>query len=317
MTFSVIIPAYNRATLIGATLEAIFAQTLPPAEVIVVDDGSTDNTAEVARRWNLCRVIEARNGGAAGARHAGVLASRGERIAFCDSDDLWRPGHLAALAAAFALAPQAGFAFTNFVHVVDDQWDGRDKFAAAPAAFWRPFRELSPAVLLADRPVFEELLTFQPVFPSCTAMTRAFYDRAGGYDAAFGRLPSEDLEFTLRCAMHAPIAAVREPTVGVRKHPGNHSGNQLAQLCGEIEILQSMRRRPGIDAGRQAALREQIVKRTGEAFEAAFAKGDWPLIRRLAHELPRGEGSLKRRLKRLIASAPAGMADGLRRLVLR
>lgn len=89
---SVIIPAYNRAHLIGETLRSLLIQTLPASEIIVVDDGSTDNTAEVAAAFGSpVRVIRQTNAGPAAARNTGFNASSGEYIHFFDSDDLAAP----------------------------------------------------------------------------------------------------------------------------------------------------------------------------------------------------------------------------------
>jgi len=89
MSISVIIPVFNRAGLIGATLRSLRVQTLPADEVVVVDDGSTDGTAKaVAEAWSGVQVIEQMNGGPAAARNTGFRASRGEFIHFFDSDDL-------------------------------------------------------------------------------------------------------------------------------------------------------------------------------------------------------------------------------------
>jgi glycosyltransferase involved in cell wall biosynthesis len=86
---SVIIPSYNRASLISATIENMLSQTLPPFEVIVVDDGSTDNSVEVIRQFgDRVKLIQQPNQGPGPARNAGFKASRGEYIQFMDSDDL-------------------------------------------------------------------------------------------------------------------------------------------------------------------------------------------------------------------------------------
>lgn len=95
--FSVIIPAYNRASYIAATLRSVFAQTFSDYEVIVVDDASTDDTVEIVRTFGeRVKVLEQKNSGPGAARNLGSKHARGEYLAFLDSDDLWFPWTLAA-----------------------------------------------------------------------------------------------------------------------------------------------------------------------------------------------------------------------------
>jgi hypothetical protein len=90
--FSVIIPTYNRETLVGATLDSVFAQQFADAEIIVVDDGSTDETiARVAGFGDRVRILRQDHRGCAAARNLGAREARGEYLAFLDSDDLWFP----------------------------------------------------------------------------------------------------------------------------------------------------------------------------------------------------------------------------------
>jgi glycosyltransferase involved in cell wall biosynthesis len=103
MRISVVIPAFNAADVIGETLDSVQRQTLPPHEVIVVDDGSLDGTASVARAHPLKPIVLAQpNKGAASALNAGVRAAAGDAIAFLDADDLWSPEKLEVQAAALA-----------------------------------------------------------------------------------------------------------------------------------------------------------------------------------------------------------------------
>lgn len=98
VTVSVVIPTYNRAHSIGAALDSILAQDPPADEVIVVDDGSTDNTLEVLAAYgDRIAVLRQDNAGAAAARNTGIRHATGDWVAFLDSDDLWLPGRLAAL----------------------------------------------------------------------------------------------------------------------------------------------------------------------------------------------------------------------------
>lgn len=91
---SVVIPAYNAAGLLPAALESVFNQTVRPHEVIVVDDGSRDATAEVAGRFPAVTVIRQENGGPGAARNRGIHAATGEWIALLDADDTWLPERL-------------------------------------------------------------------------------------------------------------------------------------------------------------------------------------------------------------------------------
>jgi glycosyltransferase involved in cell wall biosynthesis len=95
-TVSVVIPTYNRADLLGEALESVFAQSFADYEIIVVDDGSTDDTAERLKGYGeLVRVLRQDNLGIGPARNRGIDAARGRYVALLDSDDLWRPGKLA------------------------------------------------------------------------------------------------------------------------------------------------------------------------------------------------------------------------------
>ena len=95
-TVSVVIPCFNQGHFLAEAIESVQAQTLPAAELVVVDDGSTDATGVVARRYATARYLVQRNLGLARARNRGLRAARGEFLVFLDADDRLRPGALAA-----------------------------------------------------------------------------------------------------------------------------------------------------------------------------------------------------------------------------
>jgi glycosyltransferase involved in cell wall biosynthesis len=113
-TISVIIPAYNREAYLAEAIESALGQTLPPDEIIVVDDGSSDRTAEIARSYGReVRCISQENQGAGVARNAGVKEAQGSLIAFLDSDDLWLDRKLEAQAAFLRMHPETDMVFCH------------------------------------------------------------------------------------------------------------------------------------------------------------------------------------------------------------
>lgn len=149
---SVVIPTYNRADWLPKTLAAVLEQTLEPMEVIVVDDGSTDGTAALARSFPPpVKYSRIENSGVCCARNVGMSLARGAWLAFCDSDDLWHPRKLEAQARLLQSAPGLEFAFNNFRAAVPPRARGRSLrlkglIAALPPAIDRALRRLSLAV---------------------------------------------------------------------------------------------------------------------------------------------------------------------------
>ena len=99
-TFSVIVPLYNKQNEIGDTLRSILAQRYSPLEIVVVNDGSTDGSAEVVRSFDspLIRLITQPNAGECAARNRAIAEARGEYLALLDADDTWDPGYLEEIA---------------------------------------------------------------------------------------------------------------------------------------------------------------------------------------------------------------------------
>jgi glycosyltransferase involved in cell wall biosynthesis len=88
------IPVYNGEAFLADAIESVLAQTFRPSEVLVIDDGSTDGSADVARRYPEVRYVHQENRGDAGARNAAIEHAQGDHIAFLDADDVWKPRKL-------------------------------------------------------------------------------------------------------------------------------------------------------------------------------------------------------------------------------
>ena len=117
---SVVIPTYNRARWLPDSVASVLAQTSSPAEVVVVDDGSTDETPAACRGFgDAVRFVRQGNAGAAAARNRGIREARGGWVAFQDSDDLWNPEKLEVQMAALARYPDAGWCISGF-SVIDE-----------------------------------------------------------------------------------------------------------------------------------------------------------------------------------------------------
>ncbi|MCP3858151.1 MAG: glycosyltransferase, partial [Phycisphaeraceae bacterium] len=115
MRVSVVIPAYNASSLLGETLDSVSAQLRAPDEVIVVDDGSVDDTARIAAEHPaVTRVISRKNGGIAVARNDGIERSTGELLFLLDADDLWHPIFLQRMIEVMEANPDALSAFARF-----------------------------------------------------------------------------------------------------------------------------------------------------------------------------------------------------------
>lgn len=116
-SISVIIPVYNRENLVTSCIESILKQTYEHREIIVVDDGSTDNTLNVVKQYqNDIKIIHIKNGGSPAARNAGLKHASGDYIAYIDSDDTWRPDKLSIFMNCIALCnrPENLFMFSDF-----------------------------------------------------------------------------------------------------------------------------------------------------------------------------------------------------------
>ena len=303
---SVIVPVYNRAALLPATLDAILGQTAPPQEVIVVDDGSTDETPGVLRRYGArIRVLTVRNGGDLAARNAGLAIATGRLVAFCDSDDLWQPTYLATMQRMWEEEPGLRFAFGDFVVVRDGVWESEHKFAAAPPGFWDGLRSIGPRMAVFDMPVQQRLLDFQPFFPSCLVADRDFLAAQGGWDESVGRRVGSDFATALRLTEFAPFGVMHQALVGIRKHAGNFSADVQAMNLGDAWILDHvLATRPAARA-HAAAFRRSAASRRMQALDTAFARGDYNAVQDIALLLAPQDQSSRLRMKARIAGWPA------------
>src|ERR1700687_3488371 len=197
---AVVIPVYNGAATIAEAIDGALAQTYPGLEVIVVNDGSTDATADVLRRYaGRVRVIDRPNGGIAAARNTGAAAATGEYLAFLDCDDIWMPAMIERAVAALDADPACVLAYTNCA-VVDS--DGRDLRSALIGAG------------VDHAPTLDEMLSrLWPIMPSAVVMRRTTFDACGGFSEEFRSYGFEDVIFWLRARELGPLHYVPERLV--------------------------------------------------------------------------------------------------------
>jgi GT2 family glycosyltransferase len=205
---SVVIPTYNRRAVVREAVVSACAQRGVTAEIIVVDDGSSDGSAAVLQRQfgTRIRVLRTANHGVAAARNRGVAASAGGFVAFLDSDDLWLPDKLAAQVAFFATHPDAQICQTGEVWM-------RNGVRVNPHTHHRK----------PSGAIFEPSLRLCLVSPSAVMLRRSLFERVGGFDES---LPAcEDYDLWLRILRTTPVWLVDRPLVIKR---GGHT-DQLSR----------------------------------------------------------------------------------------
>jgi glycosyltransferase involved in cell wall biosynthesis len=204
---SVIIPTYNRAHLIGETIQSVMRQTYSNWEIIVVDDGSTDNTREVISRFadkNILYHCVDHYGSSGAVRNYGISQSSGEYIAFLDSDDLWRPDKLAFQLELFSRYPAVAFMLSNGSHF------GNAALIQPPEFEPLVVGNLFTSLLLDHRFVIymPSLILKRKVFEITKPINELF--RSGG-----------DIDFVYRLSRDHDGIFSNERLVSIRKH---HTG---------------------------------------------------------------------------------------------
>jgi glycosyltransferase involved in cell wall biosynthesis len=205
---SVIIPTYNRGWILKEAVDSVLAQNFQGFELIVVDDGSDDNTPEILVSFgNRIKAISQKNKGVSSARNRGIASSFGEYIAFIDSDDLWLPGKLSAQLAFFKNNPDALICQTEEIWVKNGKRVNPGKRHKKISGF-----------------NFEKSLELCLVSPSAVMMKRRLFDITGLFDET---LPAcEDYDMWLRVNSRYPIYLIDTPLVVKR---GGHK-DQLSGI---------------------------------------------------------------------------------------
>ena len=268
--FTVICPAYNATLTIEATLRSVQAQTFEDFEMIVVDDGSSDDTPELIEAFAAAdprfRLVRQANAGTAGARNRALAEARGTFVSNIDNDDLWLPGYIEAMVGAFEETPGVGLCFcriwalndrTRLVHrQTFDRPDG--EAASSPRVI--PARELE-ITLLADN--------FVPA--SGTSLSRVALEAAGGFEASPELGGSDDWDLWLRVA-HAGFGAVGIPdalAVWRDRFDSESKDGLMMARGGNVAARRALARNAGdseIEAAAQAMIEltgRQIAERSG------------------------------------------------------
>jgi glycosyltransferase involved in cell wall biosynthesis len=235
---SIVVPCYNQGHFLGETLASALAQVGADLDVIVVDDGSTDSTPEVAAAARGVRYVRQDNAGLPAARNTGLRESKGDTVVFLDSDDRLLPGAVAAGLAALARAPEAAFAYGAHVNI------DRDGGRLPP----------SPVVPLGDDP-YATLLTINCVVnPAAAIYRRWVFDRVGGFDTRLRA--SEDYDLYLRIAREFAVVAHPAIVVEYRRHGAAMSADPARMLVNTLRVLRAQRRRAALTPAHRAAWRE-------------------------------------------------------------
>jgi glycosyltransferase involved in cell wall biosynthesis len=244
---SCVIPCYNRPVFVRDAIDSALAQTYTRVEVVVVDDGSTDNTPEVLAEYgNRIRVIRQSNAGTAAARNTGIANSQGEFLAWLDSDDAWLPQKIEAQVQAFARHPDAGVIYTPCAFF-------NDRGEPPPPAEPLPIPDC-----IARDDVMEMLIVESEVMPSSCMVPRTVLDNVGHFDPSF---KWEDWELHFRLARrHYKFFELPAPLTRYRVHANSKSGDEWLHARGILAL------RHMIEASRDELLTDTASPSMREAF---------------------------------------------------
>lgn len=310
MRFTVVIPLYNKARFIAATVASALGQTLPPQEVIVVDDGSSDGSLKALSglRDPRLRLVRQANAGVSVARNRGIDLARGDWVALLDADDAYHPQFLAALARAHALCPEADMLGTRFRTVQEPTGRAFEPWPVPPG-----FCEVE---------LIEDLrLRWMKNAPLCSSSVAVRTSRLLSMHPRFveGESWGEDLDMWFRLADQTPVALVNGPYATVRVDvPGSLTSSYRRRFAPFLSRMQAQALDGTLPAHHRASALWFVAQQQVTLAREALAAGE--RAQALSWLMRARHGVLSRRWQLTLAMAlfmPVGLADRWQRWRLR
>jgi glycosyltransferase involved in cell wall biosynthesis len=222
---TVVIPCYNQAHFLSEAIKSIQNQTYEHYEIIVVNDGSTDNTTEIARKFRDVQLIEQKNMGLAAARNAGLLQSNGEFVVFLDSDDRLLPNALKIGLEAFEQNPDCAFV------------SGFCRFISADGS---RLPDLKQPRVKGEADHYEALLKKSYIWSPANVMyRRKIFEQTAPFDAAVSA--AADYELYLRIARQFPVYQHGEIVAEYRKYNTSMSSNPKLMLATVLRVMEAQK----------------------------------------------------------------------------
>ena len=238
---SVVIPCYNQAHFLGEAIESVLAQSYPHFEIIVVDDGSLDNTSEVATRYPKVRCIRQNNQGVAAARNAGLHVSEGTYLVFLDADDRLLPDALEVGLECLEAYPECAFVSGKLRIIAAD---------GSPLPVWK--QQPCP-----DKEHYLEMLRANYVWLTAVVVyRRSVLEVVGGFDASVS--PAEDYELCLRIARDYPVFCHGKVVAEYRQHGSSMSRNSVLMLKVAYAVLDSQKEHVRGSKRHEKAIKEGV-----------------------------------------------------------
>ena len=281
---AVVVPVYNGTRFIGKTVESILAQSYENFELVLVNDGSTDQSLDIlhtlSRDNDRIKVFSKDNGGIASARNHGIRQSTAPLIAFCDQDDLWEPEKLEMQVPVFD-DPEVGLCYADTVAQ-----------AAAMDAF--PHRHMRPEGF-----VFDELLGWNFISSCSVMLRRSLLDEFGAFDEDRRLMGVDDWLCWLEVSLRSKFARVPQPLCTHVQHEGNYSRNYLAMTEAEIVCIDKIAKSAeSLNVHRDwSSLKQSILDSRGRL---CVTKGDFRNGAKLFSRANQEKSSIRLYLKSLI-----------------
>jgi len=286
---SVIIPCYNQAHFVGEAIASVLAQGYPHLEVVVVDDGSDDNTGMVAARFPGVRCIRQPNRGLAAARNAGLRQSNGDYLVFLDADDRLLPGAFETGLACLRAHPECAFA------------SGRCQFIAADGS---PL-PTPPTPHLDGDPYLALLEGCYIWMPAMVMYRRAVFAEVSGFDSGLDACADYDLY--LRVAREHPVCSHDAVVAEYRRHGTNMTRNTALMLRSQLAVQRRQRRAARARGARYEAARRAGIGQTREVHYGG------PLVDEVRGDLLSGRwGGVLRGMGVLLGYYPRGFLSTAR-----
>ncbi len=252
---SIVIPTYNRGWVLKEAIDSVLMQDYPDFEVIVVDDGSTDDTPNILKACGpRISVFRQQNRGVSAARNRGVREASGSLIAFLDSDDLWMPGKLSVQAEFFRSRPDALICQTEEIWV-------------------RNGRRVNPKVRhkKPSGDIFEPSLELCLVSPSAAMLRRSLLEEMGGFDES---LPAcEDYDLWLRIGCRYPVYLIDTPLIVKRGGHDDQLSRQPSLDRYRIESLKKLLESGILSPSQRQAAAKVLVKKCGIYANGCYRRG--------------------------------------------